>query len=224
MKNIKIAVVYHKKYHIDNRLLNDNRFVFIACGNYTDSNMLKDDTKYSNLNQYINEASALYWLYVNQDKLENPTHIGLFHYRRMLDKSKLDALDDNTILVSRNNLNNTTLKYFHWCLSGNSDSLLSNLILSVSNDKMQLAYDEWSKQNALYEKNMFVMPIHYFNDYAKKLENIIDRIVIPSVNENNIPLHTRFYGFCIEWFTAFYIYYLEHYCNANVVCVPLINI
>ena len=100
-KDIKILVAYHKKA----KLYKDERLIPIHCGrsialsqqrepkisqeeiNWLKSNLIGDDTfdNISNLNQTLNEMTAIYWAWKNYDKIGNPDYIGLNHYRRFFE-------------------------------------------------------------------------------------------------------------------------------------------
>ena len=104
-KNIKILVCYHKK----NKLYKNDVLVPIHCGrsiarqkskdgiiseeeyNWLLNNTIGDDTgeNISDLNRDVNEMTALYWAWKNYKELGNPDYIGLMHYRRLFNFSKL---------------------------------------------------------------------------------------------------------------------------------------
>lgn len=106
---VKILVCYHKK----DELFKNDILVPIHCGrkiafenskdgkitkeeyNWLLKNTIGDDTgeNISELNREVNEWSAIYWAWKNYDKLQNPEYIGLCHYRRLLDFSKISGIN-----------------------------------------------------------------------------------------------------------------------------------
>lgn len=104
-KKIKILVCYHKK----DKLFQNDILVPIHCGrssaferskdgilsseeyNWLLNNTIGDNTgdNISELNREVNEMTALYWAWKNYNKLGNPDFIGLMHYRRFFDFSKI---------------------------------------------------------------------------------------------------------------------------------------
>lgn len=83
---IKILVAYHKKSPI----IKTNCLIPIQVGRALSNeklDMIGDNTddNISSKNPYYCEITALYWSWKNQDKLDNPDYIGLFHYRRLFD-------------------------------------------------------------------------------------------------------------------------------------------
>ena len=84
--NIKILVVYHKKSPV----IKTNCLVPIQVGRALSKeklNMIGDDTgeNISIKNPNFCELTAMYWAWKNQDKLNYPDYVGLFHYRRLFD-------------------------------------------------------------------------------------------------------------------------------------------
>lgn len=55
-----------------------------------------DNDNISGLNRYVNEMTAVYWLWKHYDKIGNPDYIGLSHYRRFF------AFDEGLPLEGRN--------------------------------------------------------------------------------------------------------------------------
>ena len=102
--NIKILIAYHKPdvliqnediipIHVGRAILatkTDQK----SRGQYEllKKNMIGDDTgdNISIKNESYNEMTAIYWAWKNYDKLGNPSHIGLMHYRRHFDINKMD--------------------------------------------------------------------------------------------------------------------------------------
>ncbi len=89
--NIKILIAYHK----DSLIIKNDCLIPIQVGRALSKeklNMIGDDTgdniSYKNPNYC--ELTALYWAWKNQDKLNNPDYIGLFHYRRLFDFNNSD--------------------------------------------------------------------------------------------------------------------------------------
>lgn len=83
---IKILVAYHK----DCPIIKTDCLIPIQVGRTLSKeklDMIGDDTgnNISNKNPNYCELTALYWAWKNQDKLNNPDYIGLFHYRRFFD-------------------------------------------------------------------------------------------------------------------------------------------
>ena len=80
-------------------------------------NMIGDDTgdNISELNRDVNEWSAIYWVWKNYDKIDNPDYIGLCHYRRLFDFSDVIKTSNNSLLnrlgLNKKDLNKLLSKY-----------------------------------------------------------------------------------------------------------------
>lgn len=99
-ESLKIFCVYHRPMPT----INQNGYVPIFVGNKIRQQKIKegevneelvlkymkgaltddlfDDDNISDLNRYVNEMTAVYWLWKHYDKIGNPAYIGLSHYRR----------------------------------------------------------------------------------------------------------------------------------------------
>ena len=96
--NIKFLVAYHKPdilfdnemlipIHVGRAMLKKRAETDETARKnleFLERNMIGDDTgeNISLKNGSYNELTALYWAWKNYDKIGNPTHIGLMHYRR----------------------------------------------------------------------------------------------------------------------------------------------
>lgn len=88
---IKILVAYHK----DSPIVKTDCLIPIQVGRSLAKeklDMIGDDTgdNISSKNPNYCELTALYWAWKNQDKLDNPDYLGLFHYRRLFDFNDCD--------------------------------------------------------------------------------------------------------------------------------------
>lgn len=100
MDSFKIIVCCHKK----TERIDDQCFPAILLGaDYADKALKESfrnefwDNMGDNIGQlhpYCAELTSIYWMWKNYDKLGNPDHIGLFHYRRFFNfKEELQELD-----------------------------------------------------------------------------------------------------------------------------------
>ena len=104
--NVKFLVAYHKPdilfdnemlipIHVGRAILKERaKTDEVARKNleFLENHMIGDDTgdNISRKNSSYNELTALYWAWKNYDKIGNPTHIGLMHYRRHFIFKNLD--------------------------------------------------------------------------------------------------------------------------------------
>ena len=84
--NVKILAVYHNNAQlVQNEILTpilagaQRKSASVISGNILRDN---DGKNISSKNALYNELTAVYWAWKNYDKLGNPDHIGLCHYRR----------------------------------------------------------------------------------------------------------------------------------------------
>lgn len=192
MKTVKILVCYHKK----SKLLKNDVFVPIHCGRdvalekckdkvtnkdlrWLMKNCIGDNTgdNISNLNRYLNEATAIYWAWKNYDKLGNPDYIGLCHYRRVFDfgynSFSLVNRHVTNDYVSNNVLNNKVIAIKESFIKETKPVFL-NLIGQFNKNKYNgedefLRYCEKTilTNDIAYSKNMFIMPKKEFFNYCE---------------------------------------------------------
>ena len=133
--NVKFLVAYHKPdilfdnemlipIHVGRAILKDRaKTDETALKNlqFLEKHMIGDDTgdNISIKNSSYNELTALYWAWKNYDKIGNPTHIGLMHYRRHFIFKDLD----NTF----NECNDIGKDYFTKDLNFNREIIESTL-------------------------------------------------------------------------------------------------
>lgn len=104
-KSVKLLICYHKK----DKLFKNDVVLPIHCGREValekskDGQITKDEFDWlmdntigdntgdniSSLNRDVNELTAIYWAWKNYDKIGNPDYIGLMHYRRLFNLSKM---------------------------------------------------------------------------------------------------------------------------------------
>ena len=87
--NIKILVCYYRDYPVLRTGILTPIHAGRACAPADSgsplNDMIGDDTgiNISEKNPHFNELTATYWAWKNPEKLGSPTHVGLYHYRRV---------------------------------------------------------------------------------------------------------------------------------------------
>jgi len=115
--NIKILVCYNRDYPV----LKTGIFTPIhagrACAPVGASSplntMIGDDTgiNISEKNPHFNELTATYWAWKNPERLGNPTHVGLHHYRRIF---SFRNRGERTCFISPNHIPTILYWVFGW--------------------------------------------------------------------------------------------------------------
>lgn len=196
---------------------------------FLESNMIGDDTgdNISEKNSSYNELTALYWAWKNYDKIGNPTHIGLMHYRRHFIFKNLE----NTF----NECNDIGKDYFSEELNFNKevieDILEKNDFIAKKPAKFSSVYDAYLANHRpenmstaisilkelfpeyrescdkymaghdCYYLNMFVFPKQIFFEYCKYMFGILSEF-----EKRMDTSHMRF--FISEFLTGIFIQHL----------------
>ena len=198
--------------------------------------MLGDDTgeNISSLNNNFCELSAIYWVWKNQDKIDNPERIGFMHYRRhflfhdgdfatngyytVLNRIKYDyeILENNIekfcsqyeiITAKKMHLSQTVYEQYANC--HNIEDYDKAIEIAKSKYPQYASIiDEYNNLTYGYYFNMFIFPQKIFNEYCTWLFDILFGVFdnIGKLKEN--AYQQRAIGFIAERLTGVYIYNL----------------
>ena len=262
--NTKIFIVYHKPsflfkndigtpIHAGRQIMLENR-----NGNYTEEdiqwmneNTIGDNTgdNISNLNEYLNEETAIYWVWKNYEKIGNPTIVGFMHYRTLfmlhtypqyesnyLDSCGFEQGLVNYLLRRRKAITgnwmiqkNTTNYNAYKSIEGEHNILFYDRLFEVLKTKYPKDYNDFYKwsmntfKGGPY-KNMFIMRKKEFFKYCNWIFPILFDLVREFENykytNNN---EKRNMSWLAELLTAFYFdkYVGKRNCLQKVVIRPM---
>lgn len=183
--DVSIYVVMHKKYKMP---LLDNFYKFIQAGAElgADLGYLRDNVgeNISRLNPYINEYTAIYWIWKSD---RNSKFIGINHYRRYFDNGSgniisqneiTDYLQQYDILVSERNISypRTVADVMKEYVDANAFDegyrLITEMIKKKCPEYLDTFFDVMNGY-AFYACNMFVTSKAIFREYCAWVFNII---------------------------------------------------
>ncbi|HOZ54440.1 MAG TPA: DUF4422 domain-containing protein [Clostridia bacterium] len=217
MKDIKIVVATHKKYHMPN----DDMYLPIHVGKYGKKSIgyQGDDTgnNISQKNSFFCELTGIYWAWKNL----NNQYIGLVHYRRhfcfrkkLKDKFKnvLKRAEANMLLEKNDVILTKKRNYYIETVYDHYKHTLYVEPLDETRNIIQEKFPSYIKEFDLLKKrrsahmfNMFIMKKEIFDSYCEwmfdilfELENRVDTIKYDQ-------FHSRFYGRISELLLDVYI-------------------
>ena len=197
-EDFAMYVVTHKKLSTEHVSHFPEGYKVIHAGRTlgNDSGYLGDDTgeNISHLNLYINELTAIYWIWKNTSQTvvghcsyrrffttseENPlTHINDFSYEKILTKDEaLKLLTDCDIVVTRLALH--PLPQFEDIKSGVGEELASFAMTIMKKNLLRNhpdyvdTFDYVMNSPSYYECHMFITRRNIFDDYCKWLFSFI---------------------------------------------------
>ena len=142
----------------------------------------KDNTgeNISSLNPYLNENTAIYWVYKHYKEIGNPDMVGFCHYRRFLDVD-LANLQGDTIYCHRLKVVGASARPYATKLDDFQGILLDHgrTGLRINSQIVSLFCDAYVNEFPMYrtdmelvlsdisfyDKNMFIMPRSVFFQY-----------------------------------------------------------
>ena len=207
ISSVGIYVVAHKDF----KRVNDVNYIPVGVGNY-DTHHINDNRgdNISNLNSKINECTALYWIWKNEEK----DIVGLNHYRRLFeseinDKWPIQAVEAkklleqyDIILAKRLVLDYTIVEQLkrEICREAFEASwIVIQDIFKKRGDHEQQIFAYFCNNRILFPCNMFVMRREMLNSYCEWLFPIlfemIDRV---DISENWDDYSKRVIGFWAE--------------------------
>ena len=207
ISSVGIYVVAHKEF----KRVNNVNYIPVGVGNY-DTHHINDNRgdNISNLNSKINECTALYWIWKNEEK----DIVGLNHYRRLFeseinDKWPIQAIEAkklleqyDIILAKRLVLDYTIVEQLkrEICREAFETSwiVIQDIFKKRGNHEQQI-FAYFCNNRILFPCNMFVMRREMLNSYCEWLFPIlfemIDRV---DISENWDDYSKRVIGFWAE--------------------------
>ncbi|MEI6847082.1 MAG: DUF4422 domain-containing protein [Chlorobiaceae bacterium] len=185
--NTKILVAYHKpailfkndiltpihvgRMNAKNRGMSNDNYQWMISNTIGDD----DGENISELNPNFCELTAVYWAWMNYDKLGSPNYIGLEHYRRHfnIDASLPVFLGDYDIVAPIESLKNETIEsQFSNGHKSVDFSEVIDFLCSLCPEYAKIA-KSYTKQNNGYFYNMFIMKKHVFFEYCEWIFKIL---------------------------------------------------
>ena len=222
MPGLKIAVVFdkHPKCCQYMRLHSDVYFPLVGGRDTMNKDLNCDDipgVRYDNegdniswLNPYINEITAIYWLWKHLDTLGDPDYIGLHHYRRffLLEEYK-DSLAPDTLILNHEKMMLPMVDFLELCHGTGYQFLeIANRVLKLNNPDLKKMFNDYINSLYCYTRNLFVIPKSALLTVTQYVETVLPHIV----KDINYDLYgtpgARNMGFIMERLVGFYFYIL----------------
>ncbi len=239
--SLKIYVVAHKKFEC---LDLPKNYAVIQAGKAINEDLgfIGDNTgdNISNLNPYLNEATAMYWIWKNATE----NYIGLSHYHRFFttDNSKkyltenilssediIKILQKNDIIISRALLDTGCTVYFRYFKHHpEGDTKVTNLALNLMRIMIERyqptyidAFEHVINGSSLFPFNMFITRKYIYDSYCAWLFPMIFEVrkeLIKTVNLDELKgNHKRILGYICE--TSFTMWIIKN--NLRIKELPI---
>lgn len=185
--------------------------------------MIGDDTgaSISDLNQSYCELTALYWAWQND---HDHSHIGLMHYRRVLDVAGTVTAPQAEVFVDRFDIPTWLEQTDRWCAqvdtdivlprrhvmdmsvaqnygmrSQSQDLTLTRQVIADHHADWLVDFDTEMAGNSLYLANIALMRRDILDRYCTWLFDILERVAAAPVDRSHYsPYQSRFAGFLAE--------------------------
>lgn len=184
--------------------------------NETDSN---DNISY--LNPYLNEATMLYYIWKNWDKIGNPDYIVVGHYRRVLNV-QIDKINRNNIFVVRTipfksfkTIKYRSIPYFQNEYHILNNNLYYHFLKNVLNEK----YCVPTGNMISYYKNDFYEYMKNMILYINTIHKIYKEKIFKKIKMINGVHGMRYYGYMFEYLSGIYNEYISIYENKKMIKV-----
>ena len=221
-KSIRIAVVTHGPTTLPGVFRNSDIYFPIQAGrsvNPAIPDIIGDDTapSISELNPYLNEMTAIYWLGHHYDEIGNPDFIGFDHYRRFLDWSP-KLLKPGVALLTKNAILHPTKQFLgesHGDAAGYTDIFMDEFMREFSDGTYDDIHSFW-KTHLYFGCNCFITDRSTFLRYSmfisrcmtvcqKAMTEDRDRLATLS------PLERRKYGFIMELVGGYWFWHEQRH-------------
>ena len=182
----------------------------------------------SKLNPWFNELTVLYWMWKHQDEIGNPTHLGLFHYRRMFPLDTADKWMENDITTANPiTFPGKTLiqQYNRFHILSDLDKLFQAVkdIHGEGESSFIQTYMDSMVMN-FAPLNMFVMKKHYFNEWCEYMFPVafeLERLIGRNVLDSRDNYQRRAICFLVERLFGFWAY--EKRLECSFAQVPVVE-
>lgn len=224
-KKIKIYVITHKKYDIDENDIYTPLFVG-AKGKET-FNYLRDDTgdNISEKNQKFSELTGLYWVWKNSDA----DIIGINHYRRLfvdgflgtgnlLTKNEIqEALEKNDVIVYKKRKKGKKVYETFRLYVSEEDMKISCDVFERVHPKYNDIFQKIINGKEFYAYSILISSKEWFDDYCNWLFTYLFELEKEIYKTDNFK-NKRVLGYIAEILLIVYIYYnnfkaKEYYLN-----------
>ncbi len=189
MTDIRIMIATHKDYP----LLRESYYLPVFAGAALSDEDLpyqRDDEgeNISLKNRLYSELTVLYWAYKNLKS----DHIGLYHYHRYLDVSKIDISEHKLVLPRKRHYFIETVysQFAHAHTSKGLDT--ARAIIQEQYPEYLSSFDICMRRRSLHLYNMFVMEYDLFMKYCDFLFDVLFKAEMILGEED------RLYGYIAE--------------------------
>lgn len=205
--NTKIFVMTHKKFNPPQNPIYVPVHVGRALGQ--DLGYLGDDTRdsISELNPYYGELTGLYWLWKNENELEDDDIIGICHYRRyfltedkkiMVQSDFEKALGQSDIMVSNAMYAPGAYKDYYGEAHNVQDLLSAGEVIKELYPEDYLAFCQVIEDSKFYYGNLCVTRKKIFDEYCAWLFSIFFELSKRVDVSGYDDYHKRLFGFLSE--------------------------
>lgn len=221
-KSIRIAVVTHGPTTFPGIFKNPDIYFPIQAGRSVNPpipDIIGDDSapSISELNPYLNEMTAIYWLGHHYDEIGNPDFIGFNHYRRFLDWTP-SLLKPGVALLTKNAILHP-VKQFLGGMFGDAanytDIFMDEFLREFSNGAYDDIHDYW-KVHLYFGCNCFITDRSTFLRYSEFISRCMKVCQKAMTTEANhlaslSPLKRRKYGFIMEQIGSFWFWHEQRH-------------
>ena len=208
-KSIRIAVVTHGPTTFPGVFKNSDIYFPIQAGRSVNNpipDIIGDDTapSISELNPYLNEMTAIYWLGHHYNEIGNPDFIGFDHYRRFLDWNP-KLLKPGVVLLTKNAIIHPAKQFLcemHVNPAGYTDIFMDEFMHEFSDGAYNDINDFW-KVHLYFGCNCFITDRNTFLRYSEFISRCIKVCKNAlKTDQSNLaslpPIEQRKYGFIME--------------------------
>ena len=231
MKNVKVYIATHKKANLPE--LKEYVPIQVGAEGKEKLGYITDNTgeNISNKNPNFCELTATYWIMKN----DNSDIVGLTHYRRyffnnifsnsfknIIHKEKIiKILNNYDIIVPKKYKLGVTVEKQYSQIHNIEDLMKCGEIIKNKNPEYSEAFDKVLKKRKIYTYNMFISRKKVFDDYYKRLFDILfeaEKIIDISNYDN---YNKRVYGFLSE--RLFNVWIEKNKDNLKIKEMPVYN-
>ena len=221
-KSIRIAVVTHGPTTLPGVFGNTDIYFPIQAGrsiNPAIPDIIGDDTapSISELNPYLNEMTAIYWLGHHYNEIGNPDYIGFDHYRRFLDWNP-KLLKPGVALLTKNAILHPAKQFLgesHGDAAGYTNIFMDEFMREFSDGTYGDIHDFW-KTHLYFGCNCFITDRSTFLRYSEFISRCMtvcqnamekDRDRLNALS----PLERRKYGFIMELVGGYWFWHEQRH-------------
>ena len=220
---LKIVVVYHRKYPMFLGMkIRPDIYVPILAGK---DSMSKDINPFFNgmlvdnvgdniswLNPYLNEFTAMYWIWKHPEAIDNPEFIGFHHYRRYFNPKDIDEVFNGKIVVNEEQEameEVNALSYFFGLQMEVNIKRIMYAFFNKDKEHIHKWFLEFITKTEQYNREMYVCPWFIFDMFMKYMTNMLPFLARYIGYGYNSEIFYRNISYIVECLVGFFFYCIE---------------